>query len=72
MTTPPKRVCTICKYGDGKWDEGRPNVVGDDDLPVCDLCKKDGWTVEPKEIVEAMLKDPVLKNYIYIKSSLQL
>lgn len=51
-----KETCGICKYGDGKWEERQGQLMPN--LPACDLCKADGWSIEPKEIIDALKKDP--------------
>lgn len=38
---------------------------------VCDGCKAFGWTVDPKEIAEAVANDPELSKYVDIISPIQ-
>jgi len=52
-----KMTCCICGYGDGKWEESAGTKMPEN-LPVCALCKNDGWSIESKEIVDALKKDP--------------
>jgi len=39
-----KAICSICLYGDGKWDAGR-NTKGYSHLDICHFCAGDGWKV---------------------------
>lgn len=52
--------CSVCVLGDGRWNEGR-NSKGCEELPVCDLCAKDGWE---KATPEAILADPLLSKVV--------
>lgn len=58
-----KLTCKVCGFGDGKWKE-RQSMNIPDSLPLCQFCKIDGWTDDPSEIQDAILKDPLLKNVI--------
>ena len=52
--------CSICLFGDGKWDTGR-DLTGCNHLPVCDKCAADGWKVATSDDI---LKDPILRDVI--------
>ena len=54
-----EEVCSICKYGDGKWKEGRK--VTNFHLPVCHLCQNDGWK---KATSKDILDDPMLGRVV--------
>lgn len=58
-----EEICSICKYGDGKWKE-RQGIKIRDDLSVCEKCKADGWTNDPKEVMEAISNDPELGKLV--------
>jgi hypothetical protein len=57
MHTTPQESCSICAYGDGKWRERQGHKMNDE-LPVCEKCKADGWTSDPDEILQAFKDDP--------------
>lgn len=61
-----KRVCSICLYGDGKWDAGRKGTASDEKLPVCDKCKADGWSKD--NMAPDIANDPELSDKIKIIS----
>lgn len=72
-----EELCAICKYGDGKWEErselppfGSPvdSLPPKKQLPICELCKADGWTDNPKEVAEAIKNDPDLDKIISTES----
>lgn len=56
-----KEVCGICKYGDGKWKERVGQKMPN--LPACEKCTADGWSIEEKEVVEALKNDSQFKVY---------
>ena len=60
-----KEVCSMCKYGDGKWRIGR--LVNNNKLPVCDICKKDGWEIATPQNLRT---DPILGKHVNILSPL--
>lgn len=71
-TTPPQKiVCSICLYGDGKWNEGR-KMPDSEHLPVCEKCKADGWTNNQEEIRKAIVNTPLLKDGVSYQSPYQL
>jgi len=58
--------CSICIWGDGKWNNGR-NTEGLTHLPICQKCKADGWKVAEVDDIrgDKQLKDVV--DYSYSK-----
>lgn len=51
-----KKSYQICKELTSNKDYGNG--------PICDKCAADGWTANPAEIQEAILKDPLLKDKV--------
>ncbi len=59
------KTCSICLYGDGKW-EGRTGTPLDSNLPICEKCKADGWLAGEK-MKEEIKKDLLLSKVIHDK-----
>jgi hypothetical protein len=58
-----EKKCSICIYGDGKWKEREGQKVSDK-LPICELCRKDGWGEATLDDVEQLNLD-IRRKQIY-------